>query len=210
MLTLLATVFGDPTAIIWGDVATWVQGIATVLLFVVGFLQINNERNQRIKRDKDVELQKRRAQAELISAWIVKEDQEVVHDESVNAGEPRPRQWVAVLNQSSQPVYQVVVSLVALAPSGQTRGGPASQDDQSLIALAPPGIGYTAVHALYGGMHRRPGIVIAFRDAAGNNWIRTALGELSELDKPSEVYYKGEFPASFGLLYPEIPLEIVL
>jgi hypothetical protein len=32
------------TRVNWGDRATWVTGIATIALFIIGFLQIRNER----------------------------------------------------------------------------------------------------------------------------------------------------------------------
>ncbi len=82
-----------------GDVATWVTGIATILLFaatlglvLVGFKQIEIEREARAKREAaDLEMHMR-AQAELISAWF--------------EGETVDRasgfwQWIAVANEST-------------------------------------------------------------------------------------------------------------
>jgi hypothetical protein len=86
--------------LIWGDVATWVTGIATIALFIIGFLQIRNERLSRIKREAEIEVRNRRNQAEQISSWIVKEDQH--------------GSWIAILNQSPQPIYQVIVNVVVV------------------------------------------------------------------------------------------------
>jgi hypothetical protein len=93
---------------IWGDVATWVTGIATILLFVIGFLQIRNERRSRIKSEKKQEDRQKRSQAELVSCWRVKENRE--------------GSWLAVLNHSHQPIYQVIVSVARLGQLGDSMG----------------------------------------------------------------------------------------
>jgi hypothetical protein len=90
MLMSIISISNDTQTISWGDVATWVTGIATILLFVIGFMQIQTERKARIRREKELENQGRREQAELISAWIASEDY--------------GHQWVAILNQSMQPI----------------------------------------------------------------------------------------------------------
>lgn len=63
-----------------GDLATWVTGVATVLLFgatlgliVVGSKQIRTEREKRLQQERDTTASMLRSQAELISAWIVQE-----------------------------------------------------------------------------------------------------------------------------------------
>ncbi len=183
----------------WGDMATWVTGGATILLFIVGFWQIRNERISRTKREKETENQKKRSQAELISSWIVAE----------TADKEGPSQWIAIQNQSSQPIYQVIVSVVAVPESGKGtyRGGPI-QEDQVHIAIAPPGKGYTTIHSQYGGMFRRPGVEIAFQDAAGNSWVRKAMGELLEIEMSTVGYYNIDLPAGWTGLLPVLPPEI--
>lgn len=81
------------TVAIWGDIATWVTSIATIALFIIGFIQIRNERQARIKREKEEVAIKKRDQAEHISSWIVRQ----THDEQGSW------MWVAVLNHLLSP-----------------------------------------------------------------------------------------------------------
>ena len=163
-------ILNDSTQINWGDIATWVTGLASIALFIVAFIQIQTERNIRLKREK-------RNQAEHISCWIIAEGVAQNHH-----GVRDYVAWVAILNQSPQPVYQVIVSIVAVPESGRGlyRGGPIATD-QICISVVSPGQGYTVVPAHYQGMFRRPGVEMAFQDGTGRNWVRTALGELSEI-----------------------------
>src|SRR5690348_8612884 len=75
-----------------GDIATWVSGIGIVSTFIIGFIQISNER--RIRKEKE-----RKEQAERISAFIVKETSS--------------KTTVALLNLSPEPVYEAIVSIAA-------------------------------------------------------------------------------------------------
>ena len=167
---------------IWGDVATWVTGIATIALFIIGFLQIRNERILRMKSEKELEFRNRRKQAEHISSWIIRES-------------PLGSLLLAILNQSLQPVYQVIVSVVVLGQEIELRDfAPAGQ---VCIAVAPPGLGFIKVEAYYHGMFRRPGVEIAFRDTAGRNWIRKADGGILEIEKSTLEYYEIPLPADW-------------
>jgi hypothetical protein len=112
------------TKLNWGDIATWVTGIATIALFIIGFIQIRNERQLRVKSEKEHELGVRRDQAENISSWIVKENQAGI--------------WVAILDQSPQPIYQVIVNVVIIGQLGEA-GGYLAPAGQVCIAVAPPG-----------------------------------------------------------------------
>jgi hypothetical protein len=173
----------------WGDVATWVTGIATIALFVIAFIQIRTERQARIKRERDSESKAQREQAELISSWIVLETDVV---------------WVAILNQSPQPVYQMIVSIFAIGQSGDHLRGeiPAGQ---VCVGVVPPGQGYVGLLAPYQGMFRRPGVEIAFRDKAGMNWIRKPWGELAEIGMDTLEYYQVDLPARWEGLCSELP-----
>lgn len=164
---------------IWGDVATWVTGIATIALFIIGFLQIRNERISRIKIEKDLENRQIRAQAELVSSWKVKET--------------RNWTWIAVLNHSPQPIYKVIVSLVRL-DSIDGNNDEWAFLHQTYIAIAPVGLGYIRVPVSSEWMHLRLGVEIAFRDASGRNWIRWPHGELSQIAKSAVDHYS--FPSS--------------
>jgi len=176
--------------LIWGDIATWVTGIATIALFIIGFIQIRNERNARLTAEKEARIHSRRNQAENISCWIVKENLDGI--------------WVAVLNQSLQPVYQAIVNIVVIGPMGSetTIGG---FEGKEFIALVPPGMGYTILHAGYHGMHRRPGVEIAFMDSSEHTWIRKSEGRLIELNQSSMEYFDIIPPVSWSNLFLEIP-----
>lgn len=179
----------------WGDIATWVTGAATVLLFGAALYQIYVERLARIRAERKLEERQKRQQAEQISSWIVKE----VHVEDGDWA------WITVLNRSSQPVYQVIVSLAVLTQSGESRGEPRRPERQACIGVAPPGQGYIRTQANYGGMHRRVGVEIAFKDGTGRNWVRTSNGELSEIMVPTVVYCEVDLPVEWRSLEDTLP-----
>jgi len=82
----------------WGDVATWVTGVTSILLFIVAFWQIRLERSARRAAEAERSIAERRDQAERIAAWI----------ETEFPGEHDQMMCVAVSNQSLQPIYHVV------------------------------------------------------------------------------------------------------
>ncbi len=176
------------TVAVWGDVATWVTSIATIALFMIAFAQIRNEREARIQREKDLVEQEKRSQAEQVSGWIVKESNRV---------------WVAVLNQSPQPVYQVIVSVVVLKQTGEKRIG--DYPHQACVTVAPPGQGYIGIHADYHGMFRHVGVEIAFKDAKGRDWVRNTNGELVEMTESTIVHYGIGLPVSWQNLETFLP-----
>jgi hypothetical protein len=176
--------------LIWGDIATWVTGIATIALFIIGFLQIRNERKMRIKSEKELEFHNKRKQAEHISSWVIRES-------------PLGSLLLAILNQSLQPVYQVIVTIMALGQEGEPKGY--NLAGQVCIAVAPPGLGYIIVEADYHGMFRRPGVEIAFRDTAGRNWVRKANGGILEIEKSTLEYYGISLPANWRELTNDLP-----
>lgn len=172
-----------PGSLSWGDLATWFTGVITLGLFIIGFVQIRNERVLRTKNEAELLRRKKREQAEQISAWISGEDENGVR--------------IEVLNASSQLVYQMVVNVVIVGQEGDLSGGPAGQ---ACIAVAPPGEGYTVVATDYHGMHRRPGVEFAFRDTAGNNWVRKPDGQLIEIQTSTIRYYNVTLPTSWRTL----------
>jgi hypothetical protein len=191
---------------ILGDIATWVTGIATIALFVIGFIQIRNERISRVKIEIEKEILKGRAQAELISCWYAKEFQ----DET----------WIAVLNNSPQPIYQVIVSRVQINQVGDsfgeyTDGGVlgvslAPPGMQKQIEIAPPGIGYISLRQFIAGMHHRTGFEISFSDSAGRNWVRKPNGELIQITESPISYYKIQFPIGWYNLQTNLPPDEIV
>jgi hypothetical protein len=180
---------------IWGDVATWVTGVATIALFIIGFLQIRNERKERLHREKDQEVRQRRSQAELVSCWRVKENRE--------------GSWLGVLNNSPQPIYQVIVSVVRLGQLGDSMGEYA-EDGQMCISIAPPGIGYILVNPWGFGMAVRFGVEISFKDAAGRNWLIKPDGELSQIEESPLGYYKIGLPTYWRDLQTILPPDEII
>jgi hypothetical protein len=186
---------------IWGDVATWVTGIATIALFIIGFIQIRNERLSRIKSAKEREAHQIRAQAELISCWKVKDTRDLT--------------WIAVLNHSTQPIYQVIVTRVKIGVEGDSSGeytdaglvgvAIAPPGMQDLIEIAPPGTGYISFPQFIIGMHHRTGFEISFIDAAGINWVRKANGELQQIMETPIRFYKVPLPTGWNNLATELP-----
>jgi hypothetical protein len=177
-----------------GDVATWVTGIATIALFVIGFWQIRIERNARLKADAERLSATRQQQAEQVAAWISTEG----YDELGSV------LWIAVRNQSLQPVYHVVIQGIVLSNDGTPRYDP-SPESQVRIAVAPPGEGYAAIRMDYAGMHRRPGIEMAFQDAANRSWLRKTNGELAEIDTSPALHYSIPQPTGWEALLTKIP-----
>ncbi len=178
----------------WGDVATWVTGITSILLFIVAFWQIKLERSARRKSEKDRLSVQRRHQAEHIAAWI---ETEVFDDRG-------QVMCVAVSNQSLQPIYHVVIQGILLSNDGSPIASP-FQENRSQIAVVPPGKGYTTFPFNYAGMHKRAGIEIAFQDAANRYWLRKTNGELIELESSPVVHYEISLPTGWGMLMEGCP-----
>ena len=178
----------------WGDVATWVTGITSILLFIVAFWQISLERSARRKADKESVYVQRRHQPEHIAAWI---ESESLDDRGLVV-------CVAVSNQSLQPIYHVVVQGILLSNDGTPRADP-FPENRSQIAVVPPGKGYTTFPFNYAGMHQRAGIEIAFQDAANRYWLRKTSGELIELESSPVVHYEIPLPTSWGILLEGCP-----
>lgn len=154
-----------------GDVATWVAGIATVLTFIVAFIQIFIERN--IRKNKE-----NKEQAEHITAYISKEKDYKAE--------------IVVSNLSPEPVYEFIVHIVAFQGAGMKR-------NVALLSVVPPGKSYITTEANYHGMSFHPSVEIAFRDINGRNWLRSGRGELQEIYKSPTDYYKFPRPLSWTL-----------
>ena len=178
----------------WGDVATWVTGIATIALFIIGFWQIRNEREARLRAEAERLSAVRRNQAEHVAVWIAGES----FDELGSV------LWVAVRNQSLQPIYHLVIHGIVLCNDGTPSHGP-TPESQVRIDVAPPGEGYAPIHLDYAGMHHRAGIEIAFQDAANRPWLRKTTGELLALDTSPALFYEIDQPTGWESLLPDVP-----
>ena len=115
------------------------------------------------------------------------------------------RHELAILNQSPQPVYQVIVNLVLL-PRGHDDKVQEGIDSRSkgCLSTVPPGQGYTSLPYPGAGMFRHFGIEIGFKDAAGRSWVRKANGDLLEIKIPPIEYYRINLPVSWAVPEKEI------
>lgn len=169
---------------------------AAVVAGLLGWQQIQDERDARKMNERHIAADERKEQAEQISTWIVADREEGMQ--------------VVLANGSNQPVYEAVVSRVAVQGSGAHTGRELDErlGEQRDFSVIPPGEYLTAFGAGFHGMGREPGIEIGFRDRAGVNWVRFADGVLREI-RPSPVSYYGlSLPRSWGILEPADRVEL--
>jgi hypothetical protein len=143
---------------------------------------------QRDSRRRDAEA--RRAQAQEITGWLNAED--------FNLAEERGKIICTLCNASTQPVFDVVVNLVAI--HGAFRRTVAGKKDMmfdTYVGILPPG---TRCYFLdYPGavLQVRYGVEVAFRDTAGRFWWRDGNGNLQEVFKePAVLFGSGPPPPS--------------
>lgn len=161
-----------------GDVATWVSGIGIVCTFIIGFIQINNER--KVRKEKE-----RKEQAERISAFIFKETP--------------TKTTVALLNLSSEPIYEAIVSISAFQGSSISPTKHISRQYTSFLSVIPPGKSYTFISGDYHELSFHPGIEIAFKDGKGKSWVRSTRGNLKEIAKAPIEHYNLQRPLKWQL-----------
>jgi len=160
-------------------VREWLVLVAAVVAGLVGWLQISDERDARKTAESEQARLERRAQADEIAVW-----------QSEDAGDGMS---VVVANHSQQPVYQAVVSRVAVEGSGSHTGrqipDEISLEEQQALVVVPPGRTRLVFGPGFSGMGRIPGFEIAFKDQAGHYWLRYANGSLQEIDRWPIGYY---------------------
>lgn len=114
----------------------------------------------------------RKAQAQHIAAWMLGES------------------TAKLANSSPQPVYRVIVWTVFILGAGPHTGEEAAPGDPSrTYAVLPPGDIEIELPHIDLGMSARPGLEIAFTDAAGLHWIRRSDGELVSIDTQPTTHY---------------------
>lgn len=122
------------------------------------------------------------AQAEKISAWIALQNDNKESDSVIG-----------FCNRSDMPVYDVVITAVRLGTDGaaMNSGKAARKANPSggFVKLLPPGSFQAKTAYLDGGMNMQFGVEIAFRDAGGHSWLRTADGHLRQLSQTPYAYY---------------------
>ena len=150
-----------------GDVGTWVGSIGTILAILFAYWVGHKEGRKEIERE-------RRRQAESISAWVAAEKK------------PLP---IKLSNNSGDPVFDVIVSMVLVQGAGPQDGKESFL--HHCFKVLPPGKHIISAKDYEGGgMHIKPGVEIAFTDKVGQNWLKDKNGKLTELigQSPAEYY----------------------
>ncbi len=132
-----------------------------------------------------------RAQAANVTAWFVEYDSEQDHPHRVYYG-------LCVNNGSQEPVYDLVAKTVRTSlktPSSDTHEK--NVEFTAKVGCVPPGRINTRINTPGGGMHKRYSVEIAFRDAAGQHWIRQGNGILKELSVDPISFYNLTQPVSW-------------
>ena len=199
-----------PNAVDWGNLATWVAGIATVLTLWFGIYQWATLRRDALN-ERSLKLQYEKiAQARRIFAWLLL-DPRSGHARGIGIG-----------NSSAEPVYAVVVHYVYMdghhPGSGeetewrirqtmhegppeirkaiQEAAVPPIQQFRAVVQTLPPG-NYWVVKPQ---QMDNPGLEIAFTDGAGLHWVRRVTGELAERDTGAVDFHNIEPPVKYDLL----------
>jgi hypothetical protein len=128
-----------------------------------------------------------RHQAEQVTAWLTWERQ------NPTPSDQTPYLIPAVIqNASQQVIYDTIAHLVSVQGSFRRTAIGDKPERPNLRVLAgqvPPGTHQFDLGFLGRGMHLRFGVELAFRDAAGQCWLRRGNGRLEQIDKtPLELY----------------------
>ena len=113
-------------AVQWGDVATWVASVGTVMAVVVALVQVARERRARLKQEVRDRAERHVAHASLISGWLgpaeaVPETQRVNYGDAEMDAEYNYRTPIYIHNSSAEPVYEVVTGIVFIQGAGAPR-----------------------------------------------------------------------------------------
>jgi hypothetical protein len=163
----------------WGDIATWVGGLATAGALILTYLLLRVTRREQISQQGELarqQIEDRKAQAHRVSGWSD-------HIEQVSASAEH-HVTVVVQNSSNEPVYSVRAAVGDSWDSGHIGFAeldlryvlpPKSCDRQTV----PLDLGTTAT----GEYEPTPPVELIFRDAAGRYWHRHRSGTLTEITK---------------------------
>jgi hypothetical protein len=175
----------------WGDVATWVGGIATsaALYLTYGLLRITR------REQRTAQAEKREAQARLVSAWMSQ-----IHQETSSS---KYSVTVILQNSSDEPVYGLRAAVGA-----EWSGADIEYVEFDLDYIVPPKSRQQKEIVLQftrAGAHAARSslpIELLFSDSAGKRWHRDRYGSLILLAgkaPPSGIKYFFRPAAGTGL-----------
>lgn len=159
----------------WGDVGTWVAGLATAGGLVFTGLALRAQLGQfklQSIQFREAEADRRRSQASVVAVWPEK-------DSLFGASTPRTPNdaFIRYRNASQSPAYEGIVT-IDTSPITGTSG---STIVRRIDVFRPHDLDELIVDTGFPvGDHLLP-VDVLFRDANGVAWRRTARGELSEV-----------------------------
>lgn len=176
-------------------VAVLTSAIGVFGTVVVAYLSLRHasgiERERQIREDRSRD----QDQARHVSGWIKSQ------------GDFRSPMIFSLLNASEAPVYHVLVWVVLHQGSGPMTGEEAAATEMSPdpIDVVPPGRWMVTSQNMGDavGMHMRAGVEVAFRDAAGLNWIRRVDGRLEKITSEPADHYHLDRPIGWGAVEPD-------
>jgi hypothetical protein len=160
----------------------WLVLFAAVIVGLVGWQQIKDERNARKGAEREQARLERRAQADEISAWSAERRK----GEQMN---------VILSNRSQQPVYQAVVLRKPTGATGKIEPYIKTPEIQTIWVIPPGEYRVSFRHR----SNRAATITIAFRDHSGNTWVRHSNGVLRQINRSPPQFFDLEWPISWQL-----------
>lgn len=158
----------------WGDVATWVGGVGTAIALILTYRLLRITRREQ----RDLQAEKRQAQARLISAWTGQLQQV--------SSDPACSVVVTLQNSSHEPVYGL---RAAVGFTWSTEGSKFAE--AKIVYLMRPKssqdekVELESTQWATGAAGPPPPVELLFSDAAGKHWHRNRYGLLAEInDEP--------------------------